>query len=239
MDKKTVVFGGSGVLGKEIVAQDRYNCFVSPPHSLVDIVNFKETCGFIKKEKPLQILHLAALVGARLCEEDKKKAYLVNVIGTENIAKICLNENIKLIYMSTDTVFDGNKGNYTEEDTPNPMNYYSLTKFAGECFAKTVPSHLIIRSSFLPKDDFPYARALIDQYTTRLPVDVLAGEILLAMEKDLEGIIHIGGERDTLYNLARKINSGVGKITIKETGLNLPRDLSLNSFKWGKIKNGA
>ncbi len=237
MDKKTAVFGSSGVLGKEIILQNTSNNFLYPSHSLVDIVNFQETYNFVKGERISQVLNLAALVGAKPCEENKEKAYLTNVIGTKNLAKICLKEDLKLVYMSTDTIFDGEKGNYCEEDVPNPINYYSFTKLAGECFVDMVPSHLIIRSSFLPKDTFPYSKALVDQYTTRISADILAKEILLAMKINLEGVIHMGGEKDSLYNIVKKINPNIGKLTREEIGLKLPEDLSLNIDKWNKIKN--
>lgn len=182
-------------------------------------------------------MHLAAIVGAKECEENKERAYLTNVIGTKNLAKICIEKNLKLIYMSTDSVFDGKKGKYSEGDIPNPINYYSFTKFAGECFVEMVPSPLIIRSSFIPSEGFLYKKALIDQYTSRIPAKTLAKEIILAMEKNIEGILHIGGERDSLYNIIRKFNPEIGKLTREETGLNLPEDLSLDSSKWRKIKN--
>jgi dTDP-4-dehydrorhamnose reductase len=239
MGKKTIIFGSSGILGSEIRLQKNSDLLTYPPHSCVDITNFQRTYDFIRRENPDRILHLAAIVGARECEKDKKSAYTTNVLGTKNLSEICLKENIKLIYMSTDSVFDGEKGNYSEEDVPNPINYYSFTKFAGECFVGMVPPHLIIRSSFLPKGNFPYTNALTDQYTTRISVDLLAKDIILAIDKNLEGIIHIGGERDTLYNIARKSKPDVGKMTIKETGLKLPKDLSLDSSKWRKIKNGS
>ncbi|HPX74649.1 MAG: dTDP-4-dehydrorhamnose reductase [Candidatus Diapherotrites archaeon ADurb.Bin253] len=237
MVKKTLVLGSTGVLGKEILSHR--DSLLSPSHSELDITDFNKLNRFFEREKPNQVIHLAALVGARKCEENREKAYLTNVLATKNISQLCLNNNIKMIYMSTDTVFDGRKGNYSEEDIPNPLNYYSFTKFAGECFVGMVPSHLIIRSSFLPKDSFPYPKALTDQYTTRMPVNNLAKEILLAVDLDLEGILHIGGERELLYNLAKKLNPFVGKITIHETGLNLPKDLSLNTIKWRNIKDGV
>lgn len=237
MVKKTLVLGSTGVLGKEILSHR--DSLLSPSHSELDITDFNKLNRFFEREKPNQVIHLAALVGARKCEENREKAYLTNVLATKNISQLCLNNNIKMIYMSTDTVFDGRKGNYSEEDIPNPLNYYSFTKFAGECFVGMVPSHLIIRSSFLPKDSFPYHKALTDQYTTRMPVNNLAKEILLAVDLDLEGILHIGGERELLYNLAKKLNPFVGKITIHETGLNLPKDLSLNTIKWRNIKDGV
>lgn len=237
MDKKTIIFGSTGTLGKEMINLE--NFFICPEHSQADITNFNQLSSFIEKENACQILHLAALVGARGCEENKEKAYLTNVIGTKNLAKICSQRNIKLIYMSTDTVFDGDKGNYSEEDIPNPINYYSFTKFAGECFVEMVPSHLIIRASFFSPDNFPYKKVLTDQYTCRMPANDLAKEVLSAMEKNVEGTIHLGGEKDSLYNIIKKFKPEIGKMTIRETGLNLPKDLSLDVSKWRRIKNGA
>ena len=157
-------------------------------------------------------------------------------MGTYNISKLCQENDIRLIYISTDSVFDGEKGYYKEEDIPNPINYYSLTKLLGENFVQMVNNHLIIRTSFISKEYFKYEKALIDQYTSRIFVDDLAKDVVLAMNINLQGIIHIAGERDTLYNIVKKIHPSIGAITIKETGMNLHKDLSLNSSKWERIK---
>lgn len=143
---KILLFGGSGKLGAEL--KKTINC-ISPSHSEVDITDFKILNNFIKKNRLDIIIHAAALVGAKECEENKELAYKTNVEGTYNITKICQKEKIKLVYISTDTVFDGEKGNYKEEDIPNPINYYSLTKLLGECFVKMLDNYLIIRTSFI------------------------------------------------------------------------------------------
>ncbi|MFC1730007.1 SDR family oxidoreductase [candidate division KSB1 bacterium] len=233
MGAKIVLFGASGRLGKELV---KLGDFIVPSHKEVSIEDHDRVNACLEETKPSIVIHAAALVGAKECEEEKEKAYKINVEGTYNIAKACQKHNIKLVFISTDTIFDGERGNYKEEDTPNPINYYSLTKLMGECFVKMLNSYIIIRTSFIPKESFPYPKAFTDQYTCRMTADKLAADILLAIEKNVEGIIHIAGERETLYNIAKKINPNVGKITRAETGLNLPKDLSLNTDKWKKIK---
>ncbi len=237
---KIILFGASGTLGKELI---QLREFISPSHKEIDIINFNQTKEYIEKIKPSIIMHSAALVGAKECEENKEKAYQTNVLGTQNIAKTCLKNKIKLVYISTDSIFDGEKGNYTEEDIPNPLNYYSLTKLLAESFTKMLDSYLIIRTSFIPSNSFPYAKAFTDQYTCRMKANDLAKEIIFAVNHNLEGIVNITGEKDTLYNIIKKINPNIGKITRLETGLNLPKDLSLNTNKWKKIKevyrNGA
>jgi dTDP-4-dehydrorhamnose reductase len=187
--------------------------------------------------RPSAVVHAAALVGAKECEENKAKAYVTNVVGTHNVAKVCQIYDIKVIYISTDTVFDGEDGNYTEEDTPNPINYYSLTKLLGEASVKMLDSYLIIRTSFYSPDSFKYSKAFTDQYTCRMRTDELAMEIMYALEKDVRGVVHIAGERSSLYEKIRQFNPAIGKITRAETGLILPKDLSLNTEKWRGIKN--
>lgn len=233
MKERIILFGASGRLGRELV--NIYD-FITPTHKELDISDFDAVDKYLGESGASIVLHAAALVGARGCEEDKGKAYKTNVVGTFNIAKSCQKNDIKLVYISTDTVFDGESGNYKEEDIPNPINYYSLTKLLGESCVKMVNSYLIIRTSFIPKDSFPYPKAFTDQFTCRMKADKLAGEIILAIKKNIEGIIHIAGKRDTLYNIVKTVNPKVGKITRSESGLNLPKDLSLNTDKWRKIK---
>ena len=157
---------------------------------------------------------------------EKAQVY-INVSGA--VKKITLPGKTKLLLFPA-------KGNYKEDDTPNPINYYSLTKLLGEWIVKVLSSYLIIRTSFIPRDSFPYPEAFTDQFTCRMTSDRLAADLMLAIKKNLTGVIHIAGEKDTLYNIARKINPSVGKITRAETGLILPRDLSLNTDKWKKLR---
>jgi len=232
-NKKIVLFGSTGNLGKELV---KLYEFITPSHDEVDITNFDKIKEYLENINPSIVINSVALVGIRECNENKEKAYKTNIIGTFNLAKICQEKNIKLIQISTDMIFEGNeKGDYKEEDLPNPVSFYSISKFAGECFIQMIPSSLIIRTSFFPKI-FKYDKAFVDQKTTRMPVDKLAAEVILAIEKNLTGVIHIAGEKDSLYNIVKKTNPDIGKITRAEIDLKIPRDLSLNTDKWKNLK---
>ncbi|MGW8181981.1 MAG: SDR family oxidoreductase [bacterium] len=235
MKDEAVLFGASGQLGRALM---RAHKFLAPPRVEVDITDFGKVERYLCNAQPRAVVHAAALVGAKECEDDKARAYAVNVGGTLNIARACQAMHIKLIYISTDTVFDGEKGEYTEEDTPNPVNYYSLTKLLGESVVQMLDSYLIVRTSFYDPKCFKYSRAFTDQYTCRMKTDELADELLYALVNDVRGVVHIGGAKETLYEKIKVTIPEVGRTTRSETGLKLPRDLSLNTAKWAGIKNG-
>jgi dTDP-4-dehydrorhamnose reductase len=99
----------------------------------VDITNIDQVKDAIKHSNADIVLHLAAKTDVDGCEDDKVigkegQAWKVNVYGTRNIAQACEAYKKKLIYISTDFVFDGEKEFYTEEDTPHPINWYAITK---------------------------------------------------------------------------------------------------------------
>ena len=109
---------------------------------------------YIRAHRPSVIVHAAAFVSPPLIDKTPQKAIEVNIIGTAVIAELCSRYKIKLVYISTDYVFRGDKGNYKEDDLVFPMNKYAWSKLAGEC-AVHVDDYLIIRTSFGEKV-FPY-----------------------------------------------------------------------------------
>lgn len=101
---------------------------------------------------PDVVIHTAAHTIVDACEADPKLALRVNIEGTHNIVRACLRHEAKLVYISSDYVFDGSvppTGGYREMDTPNPLSIYGLTKLAGEQIVAILPDHLTIRTSWL------------------------------------------------------------------------------------------
>ena len=135
MEAKTLIIGSTGKLGAALV-RVFHNKF-APNHEELDITDNEAVLRYIKTNKPELLLHCAALTGIRECEENKEKAWRVNVEGTENLVKACEDaaKDCYFIYVSTACVFYGDEGNYVETDTPYPKNFYSLTKLLGESFA--------------------------------------------------------------------------------------------------------
>jgi len=117
------VTGGSGYLGKELVKYLSLTADVfAPNNTFCNILDENRLNKIISVVKPDYIIHLAAFVDTFGCENDIKKALNINVIGTTNITKSCLHLNCKLIYISSEYVFSGNKGNYTTDDRLDPIN---------------------------------------------------------------------------------------------------------------------
>lgn len=142
----------------------------------------------------------------------------------------------RFVYISTDYVFDGERGNYREEDIPNPRNFYALTKLIGEVIMRQYSHTLIIRTAFKPDGPWPYERAFIDQYASHEFVSVIAPDIAKAvLMTDMLGIVHIAGKRTSMYDLARQASPSVGKMSVNDAGVALPHDASLNISKWKKI----
>ena len=105
----------------------------------------------IKEYKPDIIFHCAAWTAVDKAEKESKElCEKINVEGTKNIVDASIEVGAKILYMSTDYVFDGKKdGLYTEEDIPNPQNVYGVTKFKGEEEVRRNPNHFITRISWV------------------------------------------------------------------------------------------
>ena len=237
---KVLVTGGSGALGKSLKAV--FKSAFCPTHKEMDITNPKAVGKIILNYKPDILIHAAALVGIRECEDNKKKAWLVNVEGTQNIVNALkkLGNNCHLIYMSTACVFAGDHEKfYTEGDVPVPKNFYSMTKLCGEIVTRQYANACIIRTNFVPKAQWRYPEAFIDRFGTYLFSDNVAQGILEVCQKKENGIIHIvGGKRMRMYGLALLSGSKkVGKITLNEyNGPPLTVDMSLSTKRWKKYK---
>ena len=119
----------------------------------------------------------------------------MNVIGTANVVKLCMQHGLRLTYISTDYVFRGDRGEYREEDPVYPVNKYAWSKLGGECAVRLYDRALIIRTSF-GADEFPYGKAFVDQWTSRERVSVIAPMIVNAVQAEAEGMLHIGGARE-------------------------------------------
>ncbi len=230
-EKKILITGGSGALGSNI--QKLIPCF-APDSKELDITSEDSCRVAIEKYQPDIIIHCAAWTDVAGAEKEKGKCWEVNVSGTRNLVRAA--QGRRFIYISTEYVFDGEKGNYTETDTPNPKNFYSLTKLIGEVIVGQYLRTLAIRTAFKKDGPWEYPKAFIDQWMSADFASERAPDIVKAsLMENLTGIIHISGERKTIYDLARKVSPDVGKISIKDVPVSLPKDTSLDSSLWKRL----
>lgn len=225
--------GGSGTLGKEL--QKQINCW-SPNRKELDITwpfpfTYAATSDIMKLDEIGLIIHCAAYTDVLKAETEKELCYQTNVIGTRNLARL----GIPMLYISTEYVFDGEKGFYAETDYPNPVNFYSLTKLLGEYESRRTRS-VVIRCLFKPKP-FEHERACADQWTSGEYVDVMAKEISLAVRlfDKLPPTLHIGFEKKSTYELANR-KKRVQGCKLQDLPIRLPRDTSLDGRLWEQIK---
>jgi len=178
------------------------------------------------------ILHLAAKTDVDGCEKDKSQgengaAWKINVIGTENLINAAKKKNKKIVYISTDFVFDGEnppEGGYTEEDKPDPKNWYAQTKYEGEKLVVSSGLPFVIariaypyRAKFDIKRDFfrnikerlesnQKILALTDHVFTPTFIDDIAFALKVLIREDARGIYHVVGSSFlTPYETALKI----------------------------------
>jgi dTDP-4-dehydrorhamnose reductase len=229
MKNKILIIGANGLLGSKL----KYyfpNCLCPTSEELnikCDIRNSnfykKNDCKNIK-----QVIHCAAIKNLEFCEFNKIEATKVNILGTINVAFFCNEINAKLIYISTDYVFKGTRGNYKTNDEVGPINFYGETKLAGEIISKSIKNHLIIRLSFC-EDVFPYEKAYSNQITTKITVSEAALRIHKLIKENSYGVQHLPGVRQSVYNFAKKSKKDVKKIYLENKSLPLrPKNSSLS-----------
>ncbi len=149
---KVVILGAKGQLGWEFTHFLRDKVKVFPfSHKELDILDSKDLKRRFEEIHPDVVINCAAYTKVDRAEEERALAFKINSIGAKNVSFASFEVNAKVVYFSTDYVFDGEKNvPYTELDKPNPISCYGESKFVGEQFTREFnPNHLILRISWL------------------------------------------------------------------------------------------
>jgi len=243
---KVLLTGASGLLGGNCLAQLSRNPSVqlfathrnsdfSIPNTFahgikafpLDLTNETAVWNIVSTVQPNIIIHTAAHTETAFCEWNRQDAYALNVKATKILATLADMFGARFIFISTDLVFDGTKGNYSEEDAPNPLSYYAETKLEAEVLVKKlVGNHVILRVPLLlgisPRGTRSVNERLIkefeagktvnlfcDEYRTPICASVLARvieEFAMGILSEITGLLHAGGvERVSREDLGRKI----------------------------------
>ena len=253
---KLLITGAGGLYGSKLakIAVERnlevYSCDVQ--ESMVcgnfvkfDVSNRELVNEAFKRVKPDAVVHAATLTDVDKCELNKELAWKINVEGTRNIVESAKNAGSFLIYISTDYVFNGEKGMYNELDKPDPINHYGLTKLRAEELVKTQDEYFIARPSViygstpaagkvnfalwlietLRKGD--HVKIVTDQWNTPTLNTNLAEMTLEAAERRLTGTFHLcGATRVSRFQFAGLIAETFG------LSKNLIDPALSSQFKW-------
>jgi dTDP-4-dehydrorhamnose reductase len=206
---RILVTGSKGQLGHALksVLADEEALFTDLEE--MDITNFDQVEAVFSEFKPEFLVHGAAYTNVDGAEIDTETAEKVNATGTKNLAEACRKHGTKLIYISTDYVFDGSGDKpYLHDDQTNPKTVYGKTKLGGEGAVKDVPKWWILRTSWLYGEGGNFVRTMLnlakenqslkitgDQYGRPTSADDLAKAILNVIKKQPEiGIYHVTGD---------------------------------------------
>ena len=233
--KKILFTGGSGRFAKVFrLVKNKYR-IEYPSKKKFNIESFNSVLRYLKKSKPDYLIHCAALSRPmKIHEKNISKSILINIIGTSNIVRACSQKKIKLIYFSTNYVYPGIKGNYSEHDPVLPINNYAISKLGGECAVQMYKNSLILRISMTEKP-FIHKEAFNDVEMNFMYHEQLAKNLLKLINHT--GIINVGGLKNTVYNFAKKDNQNVKPVASKKIiGKQFPRKQTMNLKKYQKIK---
>lgn len=197
---RILITGASGLLGQELcpILDKEGHQYWATNSKIFDITNTKLVNEIMEKVSLDLIIHLAAYTNIDQAEVSKDEAFLINHIGTKNMAKIAKKLDVPIVYISSDAVFDGEKSNpYTTEDKANPINVYGLSKLMGENeIRKSTKKYYIIRTSSL------YGKGGKNFVDTMLTFSMLSSELSVVDDQ----ILCPTWTRDLAYKIVGLIN---------------------------------
>lgn len=158
--KKILITGANGFIGKQISEKliqsqnelIRIDLVGNKDVLEVDVSNSEALNKFLNSAKPDVIVHTAAVKDLVSCEDDRLKAWDTNVESTRTLVNYSHVNKCKIVFISSDVIFDGEKGDYSENDFPNPINWYGTTKLHSEFLIKQTDDYAICRTALVIGD---------------------------------------------------------------------------------------
>ncbi|MDE1844369.1 MAG: dTDP-4-dehydrorhamnose reductase [Thaumarchaeota archaeon] len=272
---KFLVTGSAGLVGSQVVkdlvkSQNQvYSCYhdAKPLDGIpvkLDLVNNESMTKVVEEVKPDVMIHLAAMTNVDLCEKEKDLALQINAKATEVLSKQAAKHGSFFLYVSTDYVFDGEKGMKIESDTPNPVDYYGYSKYQGELAVQDMASNWCIARTSTPfgihgtKKSFPSfvienlqskkeISVVTDQFTSPTFVPNLSQMLIEISTRQILGTIHLAGAtRISRYDMAVLVAKKLGLDTslLKQSSIKdmnwvakRPRDSSLDVSRATQLLN--
>lgn len=220
--ERILVIGSTGLLGSKFmdIGRESYEMYGTSRErgsknsmERMDVTRREEVFNVLEKIKPDCVVHTAAITDVDYCETHPEEAWRVNVDGTKNVAEACKRVGAKMIFISTDYVFDGKKLSYSEKDKPRPLNYYAKTKLIAEHVLEALDVNYIVgRTAVLygvgghGKKNFAAwiieklqnkekVKVVNDQHNNPTYANNLVEILLTLYKKDTNGIFHTTGSQ--------------------------------------------
>jgi dTDP-4-dehydrorhamnose reductase len=253
------ITGANGLIGNELVRSADQFAPQFKARGLTradaDLLDFPTVEALFRKEIPHQIIHCAALSNNVICEGEPALAQKQNVDVTRKLLELA--SDIPFLFFSTDLVFDGSKGDYVEEDAPNPLSVYGRTKVAAEEIVRAHPQHAIVRISITgghsPRGNRGFNEEMtnawragktlnlfVDEYRCPSTADVIARAVWDLVKKNARGTFHLcGAERLSRHRIGElmaakhlELNPRINATRRSEyRGAPRPPDTSMNCAK--------
>lgn len=219
---KILITGGLGQLGRALSTRLAGTAeIVALGHAGLDVSDAAAVRERFAAERPGAVIHAAALTDVDGCERDPAAAFRVNALGTLRVAEAAAEIEARLLVVSTDFVFDGEKSSpYMETDAPRPLSVYGESKLAGEEYALGVaPRALVVRTAWVyGPGGRNFVNVILERGATGEPLRVVADQagsptwtrdladgLARLLESDLVGVVHMANAgHATRYELARR-----------------------------------
>jgi dTDP-4-dehydrorhamnose reductase len=234
MKKKIIITGGSGRFGEYLKKIKSPHKLFFPNKKELNILKPKSIESYLKAKKANVLIHLAGLSRPMdIHNREIEKSIDLNIIGTANVTKVCSKKNVKLIYFSTNYVYPGTKGNYTETDSLLPVNNYAWSKLGGEASVQLYENSLILRVCMTEKP-FVHDKAFANVKTSFMYHEDVSKILFRLLNK--KGILNLGGKSKFIFDFAKEDKKDIKKIYLKKkNNLGMPFNSSLNTDKLRKI----
>ncbi len=240
---KIIISGGNGKLAQKIIEAAKNYEVIAPDKEQMNVYDLTQVEQFISNNKPDVFIHAAAYTKPMSKhEKHPDESIRSNVIGTSNVTLACMKHNVKLVYISTDYVYPGIDGNYSETDSlspymerPDGIAKYGWSKLGGECSVRIYDNSLILRVCICDYP-FPHNQALTDVKKSMM-YNFEAAEIIVKL-LDQKGVINIGGKSQTVYDFASKDNPNIKKVRKQDIkDVYIAPDTSMDTSKMRRIIN--
>ncbi len=240
-DSRLLITGASGQLGSYLLAElrrrgrsavawshQRGGQHFGFPLTPINLANDEQIERGFSSARPATIVHAAAMSRMDECYREPELAQRINVGGTRRLAELARASGARLVFVSTDLVFDGEQGNYRETDPARPLSCYGRTKREAESFVLDCPSSVVVRISLLFGPSlcgrptfYDQQRAALrerrsfalfyDEWRTPLAYPVAAAALLAIADSTVTGLLHVGGpERLSRYEAGRRFAQFLG-----------------------------